>query len=65
MGAIKGNPVERGFAPELDSQYPGLSAVAVVETVQTCVIVDPSHATGYTHLVAPIAKAAVAAVQTV
>ena len=39
-----------------------LSAVAVVKTRSRLpVIVDPSHATGHTHLVAPMAKAAVAA----
>jgi len=39
-----------------------LSAVAVVKNVSSLpVIVDPSHATGHTHLVAPMAKAAVAA----
>ncbi len=39
-----------------------LSAVAVVKSRSNLpVIVDPSHATGYTHLVAPMAKAAVAA----
>ena len=39
-----------------------LSAVAVVKS-RSClpVIVDPSHATGHNHLVAPMAKAAVAA----
>ncbi|MGE5543588.1 MAG: 3-deoxy-7-phosphoheptulonate synthase [Bacillota bacterium] len=39
-----------------------LSAVAVVKSRSNLpVIVDPSHATGHTHLVAPMAKAAVAA----
>ncbi len=39
-----------------------LSAVAVVKSVSSLpIIVDPSHATGHTHLVAPMAKAAVAA----
>lgn len=39
-----------------------LSAVAVVKSLSNLpVIVDPSHATGHTHLVAPMAKAAVAA----
>lgn len=39
-----------------------LSAVAVVKSHSNLpVIVDPSHATGHTHLVAPMARAAVAA----
>lgn len=39
-----------------------LSAVAVVKNHSSLpIIVDPSHATGHTHLVAPMAKAAVAA----
>lgn len=39
-----------------------LSAVAVVKSRSRLpVIVDPSHATGHTHLVAPMARAAVAA----
>jgi len=39
-----------------------LSAVAVVKSRSNLpVIVDPSHATGHTHLVAPMARAAIAA----
>jgi 3-deoxy-7-phosphoheptulonate synthase len=46
----------------VDPEYLDLSAVAVVKSHSNLpVIVDPSHATGHTHLVAPMARAAVAA----